>query len=278
MSENPVIFISHASSADGTVAVALGEKLKEYLDPIEVFVTSSPEAIPAATKWFPDMLKHLEVAQALVVIVSPLSKYSQWVHFEIGYFSKVYEDRKRAGEENLDKYPIYPLTIADEPIFDTIKDAQGKSLDQSQSLQQFFKDITSDFERGGPTEFDVEDIVVLCDIHNYSDLLTSQSSVLKPKDYSDDEIRDKLREYLDNEYAAFTDPIQRALRPVLKRQKGIFEGKSIEYEILDRKLDFHSGKSRLFLLRVASKYGLIPELNGEHRIQFRYEASQDKHL
>jgi hypothetical protein len=94
MSEKPVIFISHVSEADGDIANCLREQI-HALGTLEAYATSHPDTIASGDTWFNDIITHLEIAQALVVIVSPASKNSIWVGFEIGYF------RKKHTEGNL---------------------------------------------------------------------------------------------------------------------------------------------------------------------------------
>ena len=74
MSDEPVIFISH-SSMDKDLALVLQEQIAIVLgiNTSDVFVSVDPYAIPAGSDWFETITKQLDVADALVVIVSSSS-------------------------------------------------------------------------------------------------------------------------------------------------------------------------------------------------------------
>ena len=69
----PNLFISHATS-DGEFANVLKAEIeKVFADGVNVFCTSSSGAIGASSDWLQTIENRLTVAQAVVVIVTPLS-------------------------------------------------------------------------------------------------------------------------------------------------------------------------------------------------------------
>ena len=141
MSDKPIIFISH-SSKDGDIVNILKDQIEVAMQEVVVFETSHPEAIPVSKKWFDEIVDKLDIAQALIVVVSPSSKASVWVNFEIGYFWKINEDRKKQG---MAEYPIFPLSLHDAPLFGPLTILQGKALDKVDQLSSFFQILCGEF-------------------------------------------------------------------------------------------------------------------------------------
>ena len=82
--EKPNLFISHASS-DGQFANVLKSEIeKVFADGVNVFCTSATGAIGPATDWLSSIEQRLDVAQAVIVLVTPLSIERPWLWFEVG--------------------------------------------------------------------------------------------------------------------------------------------------------------------------------------------------
>lgn len=129
MSEKPVIFISH-SSKDGAIANCI----KKHLDPllyVEIFETSHFTAIEGSEEWREKIIQKLNEASALLVLNSYNSKFSQWVHWEIGYF----ENRRLRSDTDL---PVYIATIGGEEPFATVNFKQAKSLNDADEIRHLF--------------------------------------------------------------------------------------------------------------------------------------------
>jgi len=82
--KKPTLFISHATS-DGEFANAVKQEVeKVFANGINVFCTSSPGAISVGIDWLSDIEQKLGVAQAVIVIITPVSIERPWLWFEIG--------------------------------------------------------------------------------------------------------------------------------------------------------------------------------------------------
>jgi hypothetical protein len=57
---------------------------KVFANGINVFCTSSPDAISVGIDWLSDIEQKLGVAQAVIVIITPGSIERPWLWFEIG--------------------------------------------------------------------------------------------------------------------------------------------------------------------------------------------------
>jgi hypothetical protein len=173
MSEKPILFISH-SSKDGHIANVLKEQLEAVLN-IEVWHTSEPDSIKAGSKWFLEIVQRLDKAKALFVLCSYNSRYSQWVHWEIGYFYK-------RGQLENETLPIYVATIAGEKPFPTVEENQAKSLNDVNEASFLLESIGNHFNFNLPKysyQKAVEEILRVAPVH-----------------ISDESAKEKLRDFL----------------------------------------------------------------------------------
>lgn len=86
MQDSPLIFLSH-SSQNAALATVLSEEIEKEFS-VTVFTSSRPHAIPSGTAWLEEVLKNLDLAVALVTLLTHSSENSAWVGFELGYFWK----------------------------------------------------------------------------------------------------------------------------------------------------------------------------------------------
>jgi hypothetical protein len=179
MSEKPILFISH-SSKDGHIANVLKEQLEAVLD-IEVFETSHFKAIEGGEEWFKVITQKLDKAKALLVLASYNSRFSQWVHWEIGYFYKKSKDASQSQS-------IYVATIADEQSFNTVQVTQMKSFNDANEAMFLLETI------GKYLGFNLN-------ITNYQKAVDEILKIV-PVHISDDSAKEKLRDYLKLDYKA----------------------------------------------------------------------------
>jgi hypothetical protein len=177
MSEKPILFISH-SSKDGHIANVLKEHLEAVLD-IEVFETSHFSAIEGGQEWFDVITQKLDAAKALLVLASYNSRFSQWVHWEIGYF---YKKSRDAGQSQ----SIYVATIAGEQSFNTVQVTQMKSFNDANEAMFLLETI------GKYLGFNLN-------MTNYQKAVDEILKVV-PVHISDESAKEKLRDYLKKDY------------------------------------------------------------------------------
>jgi len=80
----PTLFVSHASS-DAEFANSVKQEIeKVFANGVSVFCTSSPGTIPVGVDWLSDIEQKLDVAQAVIAIITPVSIERPWLWFEIG--------------------------------------------------------------------------------------------------------------------------------------------------------------------------------------------------
>ncbi|NWG53073.1 MAG: toll/interleukin-1 receptor domain-containing protein [Hydrogenophilaceae bacterium] len=84
MAEKPLIFVSHA-----TVEAEMAEAVRAYLDGVtekrlDWFVSSDGETLALGERWLDKIVDALKRARLLIVLASPRSLESPWIHFEAG--------------------------------------------------------------------------------------------------------------------------------------------------------------------------------------------------
>src|SRR4051794_35609915 len=81
---DPSVFVSHVTH-DRAVAGWLRTRLEQdFLDMVDVFVSSDEEGIGAGDIWFETITRHLKECSVLVTLCTPDSVYQPWVNFEVG--------------------------------------------------------------------------------------------------------------------------------------------------------------------------------------------------
>jgi hypothetical protein len=158
MSEKPVIFISH-SSQDKELArrvkIGLEKAFKEILHTdMELFVSSSPEAIKIGSNWFNTVMDKLDLAVALIVLITESSINKPWIWFEIGYFW-----RKQHSKEHIAIYPLYKPGVE---IPSPLNVLQAKSMSDEAEVKAAMRDLA---------EFLVENNVVINPILHLQNLM-----------------------------------------------------------------------------------------------------------
>lgn len=135
----PTVFISHAT-ADSLSAAAVKESLQSVLsDRVELFSSSSPDAIRAGADWFREIEDRLASADALVVIVTAVSLERLWLWFEVGViWSKWLKSKCRI-------YPVCSDDIEDIEIPSPLLRLQVRRIKDDAAWRCFLKEITSQF-------------------------------------------------------------------------------------------------------------------------------------
>jgi hypothetical protein len=122
------IFLSHASE-DAAFAILLASEIeREFTPNVKVFASSRPNAIPSGTSWLDDVLKNLDKADVLVILITTASESSIWVSFELGYFWKETGGRR-----------IHTLYHPKAKIPNPLNTLQAKLVTDKQQLQDFFQ-------------------------------------------------------------------------------------------------------------------------------------------
>ena len=145
--KKPTLFISHATS-DAEFANAVQQEIeKVFANGINVFCTSSPGAIPVGKDWLSVIEKTLEVAQAIIAIVTPVSIERPWLWFEIG----ATWSKGRSGECKI--YPLCAPEIGLSNLPPPLDRLQALSMGKAADLKLLFEALMSQFGFGKLSSF-----------------------------------------------------------------------------------------------------------------------------
>ena len=145
--KKPTLFISHATSDAGFASAVQQEIEKVFANGINVFCTSSPGAIPVGTDWLSNVEQTLEVAQAIIAIVTPVSIERPWLWFEIG----ATWSKGRSGECKI--YPLCAPEIELSNLPAPLDRLQALSMGKVADLKLLFKALISQFGFGKLSSF-----------------------------------------------------------------------------------------------------------------------------
>jgi len=82
--KKPLIFISHITE-EKEIALALKELISaNFLDMIEVFVSTDPSSIKAGRRWLDEITDALKTCVVEIILASPKSVTRPWINFEAG--------------------------------------------------------------------------------------------------------------------------------------------------------------------------------------------------
>jgi len=261
----PNLFISHATS-DGEFANVLKAEIeKVFADGVNVFCTSSSGAIGASSDWLQTIENRLTVAQAVVVIVTPLSIERPWLWFEVG------ASWLRARSNQLAIYPLCAPEIDFSDLPSPLDRLQALSMGKAIDLKLLFQGLISQFGFGKISAFKATNIIKR--IPKYSnvkikDADLSQRALYSGRytGYSDDELLEVLK----------TELLQKEIQNVVSypslyraRESSLYQGKLVHFRELDKRLDLPPGTARRLLITVAAEYGLEPELVKDNIVRFR---------
>jgi TIR domain len=143
----PQLFISHAST-DGEFANALKAELdKVFGDALAVFSSSSPGAIGGGEDWLDNVEKRLASADAIVVIVTPVSVERPWLWFEVG---------ATWLKSRLGNCRIYPLCVPEIDLNELpspLNRLQARSIARADDLKLLFQELARQFGFGKVSAF-----------------------------------------------------------------------------------------------------------------------------
>jgi ribosomal protein L37AE/L43A len=149
------IFICHAAE-DRSIAEAIKNQLEKVFDnDIKVFVSSIPGIIPPGSDWFDSILKSLNIADAFLIVFTPVSQHRQFVWFEIGFswFRKI--------NNKCEMYVLFANPIKTNDLPSPLDRLQAIPISSEEDIKAFFEKIIGQFGRG--------DKNALC----YKEILTS---------------------------------------------------------------------------------------------------------
>ena len=263
--EKPTLFISHATS-DAPFALAVQHEIeKTFANGIDVFCTSSPGMIAGGTDWLTDVEKTLELAQAVVAIVTPVSIERPWLWFEIGATWL----KGRNGECMI--YPLCAPEIELSALPSPLDRLQALSMGRAQDLKLLFEALISQFGFGSISAFRASNISKR--IPKYKDVEIAESDRNervfysgKYSGYSDEE----LLEVIDSLFVRPDNMLYENFRfNSDDRESLIHLGKLIHYRSLDTQLELPPGTSKRLLKTVAERYDLKTELELDNIVRFK---------
>jgi len=263
--EKPILFISHATT-DGEFADTVKQEIdKVFANGIAVYCTSSPGAIPPGQDWLEDIENKLNLAKAIIIIITPISIERPWLWFELG---ANWMKGKKGGCR------IYPLCAPEIDIANLpppLDRLQTLSLGKAADLKLLFDELIKQFGFGKISSFKASNISKR--IPKYKDVKIKDIDITenrlysgKYSGYSDDE----LMEVLSTELFQKDEETFREFGTLYrKREELIHNGKLLHYRLIDRKLDLPPGAAKRLLIEVGKRYGLEPYYKGENSLRFR---------
>ena len=268
--KKPTLFISHATS-DAQFANTVQQEIEKlFANGVSVFCTSSPGAILVGTDWLSDIEQKLEMAQAVIAIVTPVSIERPWLWFEIG----ATWSKGRVGE-----CKIYPLCAPEVDLANLpapLNRLQALSMGKATDLRLLFEALISQFGFGNIKSFRATNISRR--IPKYKDVtvvdLDLREKVFysgKYTGYSDDE----LIEVIDSDFFRPDDRSHRDYPSLhADREDLIHNGQLLHFRAIDAHLDLPPGTARRLLNTVAKRYDLEPVLENDNIIRYKYVGSR----
>ncbi len=260
--KKPTIFISHATSDDEFANAVKQEIEKVFANGINVFCTSSPGAIPVGSDWLCDIESKLEMAQAVIAIITPVSIERPWLWFEVG----ATWSKGRSGD-----CKIYPLCAPEINLSDLpapLNRLQALSMGKAPDLKLLVEEIISQFGFGKISSFRATNITKR--IPKYKDVKVEEIDLNekvfysgKYTGYNDDE----LMEVIDTNLFQ-PDESSRHLSIYREREDMIHNGKLIHFRQVDKQLDLPPGTAKRLLNKVAERFRLVPVLKDRNIVRY----------
>ena len=266
--KKPTLFISHATS-DAEFANAVQQEIeKVFANGINVLCTSSPGAIPVGTDWLSNIEQTLEIAQAIIAIVTPVSIERPWLWFEIGATWL----KGRSGECKI--YPLCAPEIELSNLPSPLDRLQALSMGKATDLKLLFEALISQFNFGNLSSFRATNISKR--IPKYKDVQVVEMDLNERVFYSGKYTgygEDELMEVIDTELFRPDENRFDRHRSYIDedREDLIHNGKLIHFREIDRRLDLPPGTARRLMNTVASRYNLEPALEKENIVRYEYK-------
>jgi len=272
--KKPTLFISHATS-DSEFAEAVKQEIdKVFANGINIFSTSSPGAIPAGNDWLSDIENRLNTAQAIIVIVTPVSIERPWLWFEIG--ATWLNGRK--GDCRI--YPLCAQEINLSELPEPLSRLQALSLGKATDLKLLFEALIKQFGFGNIASFRASNISKR--IPKYKNVKVKDIDLGdrtfysgKYTGYTDEE----LEELIDTElfYSHKSTSIELEWPPIVSgREDEIRLGKLLHFRKVDKDLELPPGTAKRLLVSVAERYNLVPYQQTDNIIRFHVKAPTQK--
>lgn len=261
----PNLFISHASS-DGQFATVLKAEIEKVsADGVNVFCTSSPGAIQASQDWLSNIEKKLDTAQAVIVIITPVSIERPWLWFEVG------ASWLRARKAQTAIYPLCAPEVNLSDLPSPLDRLQALSMGKAIDLKLLFEALIKQFGFGKISLFRASNITKR--IPKYKDIKVNEIDAQEHSFYNGEYMGygdEELQEILMAEY--FGKELSTKLNyPSLftGREQSIYNGKLIHFRKLDARFNLPPGTAKRLLVNIAKEFGLEPELLKENIVRFK---------
>jgi len=265
--EKPVIFISHATS-DAEFANAVKQEIENvFADGVSVFCTSSPGAIPVGNDWLLEVEQKLAKAQTIIALITPTSIERPWLWFEIGATWA----NGRNGNARI--IPLCTSEISLSELPSPLDRLQALSIGKAPDLKLLFGSLIEQFGFGKLTSFKASNItsripkyknVKIKDV----DLNEKAFYTGKYTGYSDED----LIEVIDaNLFTPNIESPENLLGLGNNREDYIPNGKLLHFKEIDMDLGLPPSTSKRLLNKVAMRHNLIPELETDNVIRYKYK-------
>ncbi len=265
--KKPAIFISHASS-DGEFANAIKQEIeKVFADGVNVFCTSSPGAISVGSDWLETIEGKLGTAQAIIVIVTPVSIEKPWLWFELGATWL----KGRTG--NCLIYPLCAPEINLSVLPSPLDRLQALSMGKAPDLTILFEALIKQFGFGKITTFKASNIIKR--IPKYKNIKVEEIDLNEKVFYSG-----KYTGYTDDELMEVIDtelfhPDCAKYEDWHEREEQIGKGKLLHFRQIDKNIDLPPGTAKRLMNKVAERYSMTPVYEDINVIRYKYDDDRE---
>lgn len=129
-------FVSHISE-EATIAIKLKEVLnKDFLNMLDVFVSSDEESIAAGEEWLTSIRKAINNAAIVMTLCSPTSLTRPWINFEVG----------AAWIQEREIIPLCHAGITPRDLRMPLSLRHGVTLSNPQDLRRLYRRIAGTIE------------------------------------------------------------------------------------------------------------------------------------
>ncbi len=236
-----IIFISHISEEADLAAIFKKHAAKDFLNLVEVFVSSDSESISAGKNWLTSIESALRNACIELILCSKASIKRPWINFE-------------AGAGWMKRVPVVPvchteLRPRDLPMPFSI--LQAVQANQESGLQQIYGLVADELKSEVPTP---DFAKIVAEIQSFECAYAAPlREVIKDDTSRKDIISKRLKEYLEAR-----KPEWRTVERIANRS-GVLESEAHELLIQDPTIEFNKGPAGKLRARIKSSKQTQPD-------------------
>jgi hypothetical protein len=259
--KKPTVFLSHAVTDEPIAKVIHDEIRRIFADGVHVFASSVPGVVKPGMDWLKEIRGNLDVATAVIVIVSPVSLNRPWVWFEVG----ASWSRMEEGEGVI--LPVCVPEIDKGSLPEPLGRLQAMSLGKAAETKAVFQALIEQFDFGRIKGF--RHATIKAKLPKYDDLDVADADLKSGSLYTgpyEGYSRVEMAEVIDDEILrpAWIDHKSR----YESEPKNAFEDWLMHFRQLDAEYELPPGAAKALIEEAASIYP-VKTWRSENTIRFR---------